>query len=266
MPSDKIKEGGEKAKECKFYGREKHALISVIPFRKKQLSAQDDYLEEVAQIDSTLWLKPMPSTFAREWERIKAEHNATYNNRGKNIAMECLQFGGNHEFWDDFPDDDEILAYFKRCYAFAINTIGYRQTDQNIVCAMIVTEPNRRNLFVYYLPITNSWQRKALSDQKSERGNILQLRDECNEPVYCDYRSEKRSLLCHTEFWKARGGKMSYSELQERFYNEISKRYGAKRGESHSRLKYTADAQKIRWGRVEGDRDDVLPKPKDFWV
>ena len=120
MPSDKTKEGGEKAKKDTYYGREKHAIISVIPFRKKQLSAQDDYLEEVAQIDSTLWLKPMPSTFAREWERIKAEHNATYNNRGKNIAMECLQFGGNHEFWDDFPDDDEILTYFRRCYTLNV--------------------------------------------------------------------------------------------------------------------------------------------------
>ena len=254
-----------KTKDRKSYIREKHATISVISFKKDRLSEQDGYLEQVEQTFSILWLKRKSSHFAQEWEEIKTALNATYNNRGKNIAMECLQFGGNHKFWEDFPDETEITAYFRKCYAFAIQTVGYKQTDKNIVCAVIVTEPRRRNHFVYYLPITNSWQRKALGDQKSGHGNRLQLRDCYNEPVYFDYQSDECPLLCHTEFWKQRGRETSYSELQERFYTEISRQYGAKRGESHSRLKYTASAQKIRLGRTEGDNDDVLPEPKGIW-
>lgn len=169
----------------------------------------------------------------------KNKLNATFNSRGKNVVLECLQFGGNHEFWDDFPDEDEITAYFRNCYVFAIQTVGYKQTDKNIVCAVIVTEPNRRNLFVYYLPITNSWQRKVLGDKRSKKGSRLQLRNFADEPIYRNEQSDERPLLCHTEFWKQRGGETSYSELQERFYTEISKRYGAERGESHSKLKYT---------------------------
>ena len=229
------------------------------------MSEQDDYIEEVEQTYSVVWLKPMRSCFEQEWERMKTELNATFNNRGKNIALECLQFGGNHEFWDDFPDDYEIAAYFKKCYAFAIKTVGYKQTDKNIVSAIIVTEPNRRNLFVYYLPITNSWRRKVLGDKRSNKGSRLQLRL-CDEPIYRYEQSDERPLLCHAEFWKQRGGETSYSELQERFYTEISKRYGAERGESHSRLKYTVPEQKIRFGRIDGDSDDVMPPTKWIWV
>ena len=212
-----------------------------------------------------MWLKPLHSRFAQEWELVKTELNATFNDRGHNVALECLQFGGNHEFWEDFPDNEEILSYLKKCYAFAIKTIGYKQTDKNIVCAVIVTEPNRRNLFVYYLPITNSWQRKVLDDKLSDKGSRLQLRLN-NEPVYRKHYSDERPLLCHTEFWKERGGETSYSNLQERFYTEISRRYGAERGESHSRLKYTVPAQKERYCRFSGDSDDEMPPIKGIWV
>lgn len=249
----------------KYSLRDKHATISVITFRKRKLSEQDDYIREVEQAYSIVWLKPMSSCFEQEWERIKTELHATFNNRGHNVALECLQFGGNHEFWEDFPDKDEILSYFKKCYAFAIKMVGYKQTDKNIVSAIIVTEPNRRNLFVYYLPITNSWQRKVLGDKRSNKGSRLQLRLN-DEPVYRKHYSDERPLLCHTEFWKQRGGETSYSELQERFYTEISKCYGAEHGESHSRLKYTVPEQKMRYGRISGDSDDVLPPIKGIWV
>jgi len=246
--------------------RDKHATISVITFRKDKLSAQDGYLEEVEQTYSVAWLKQKRACFEQEWARVKTELNATFNSRGKNVVLECLQFGGNHEFWDDFPDEYEITTYFRKCYAFAIKIIGYKQTDKNIVCALIVTEPNRRNLFVYYLPITNSWQRKVCGEKRSERGNILQLRDINDEPIYRNEQSDERPLLCHTEFWKQRGGETSYSELQERFYTEISKRYGAERGESHSRLKYTTNEQIRRHFRYDGDSDDVMPPTKGIWV
>ena len=103
MPSKK-QEGGEKNR-LRRLSIISAATISVITFRKDKLSAQDDYLEEVEQTYSVAWLKRKCARFAQEWERVKAELNATFNARGKNVALECLQFGGNHEFWDDFPDE-----------------------------------------------------------------------------------------------------------------------------------------------------------------
>lgn len=192
--------------------------------------------------------------------------NAQFNARGRNIILECLQFGGNREFWSDFPDEEEIDSYFRRCYDYAIKTIGFMQTDRNVICALTVTEPNRRNLFVYYLPITDKWRVKIISSQRSGKGNKLQLRDEDGEPVYKARRCITKPLLCHSEFWKQRGKEKSYSVLQENFYNEISKRYGAKRGESISRLKYTAPEQAKRFSRYPNDEYDTLPPIKGIWV
>ena len=72
-------------------------------------------------------------------------------------------------------------------------------TDKNIICAVIVTEPNRRNLFVYYLPITERWRSKVMSDSKSERGSKLQMRDEFYIPLYIQHKDGNRPRLSHIE-------------------------------------------------------------------
>lgn len=166
------------------YPREKHATVSVITFRQQDLSAQDNYLIEVQAKHSVHWLKRKFGTFHTEIAETIAKLNAQFHPRGRNKVLECLQFGGNREFWQDFPDKEEIDFYFRHCYNFAVNYIGFLQTDKNIVCALTVTEPNRRNLFLYYLPITDKWKVKLMGSDKSENGNKLQLLDEDETPIY----------------------------------------------------------------------------------
>lgn len=192
--------------------------------------------------------------------------NAQFHPRGHNRVLECLQFGGNREFWDGFPDEQAIAQYFRNCYDFAVKYIGFLQTDKNIICALTVTEPNRRNLFLYYLPVTDKWSVKIMGDEKSESGNKLQKRDENGNPIYTTRRLVTQPLLCHSEFWKQRGEQMSYSALQESFYQEISKRYGAKRGASTSLLKYTTPEQAERFNREVCDEYDIFKNPKGIWV
>lgn len=202
-------------------------------------------------------MKEKTEDFENEWYTIQGRLNAQFNNRGKNIVLECLQFGGNSEFWSIFPNENEIISYFKICYYFAIQTIGYLKTDKNIICACIIQEENRKNLFVYYLPITERWKVKIASNRFSEKGSRLQLRNEYDEPLYEHKYNVERPLLSHSEFWKQRGDMQSYSLLQENFYTEISKAYGAKRGESHSLLRHTVPEQKQRFFRSEGDEYDI---------
>ena len=76
-----------------------------------------------------------------------------------------------------------------------------------------------------------------MSENKSERGHRLQQYDEYGEPVYCHRCEIDEPRLSSSEFWKARGGLTSYSDLQEDFFNKISGKYGAVRGESKSLLK-----------------------------
>lgn len=249
-----------------IYPRDKHATISVLTFRQQDLPAQDEYIERVQTGYKVEWLKEKEYGFQVEINRIVKELNVQFHSRGRNKIMECLQFGGNREFWSDFPDEEEIESYFVHCYDYAVKTIGFMGTDKNIICAITVTESNRRNLFVYYLPITEQWKVKAMSNARSGKGNKLQQRDEFGDPMYMAQRDISKPLLCHSEFWKQRGGERSYSTLQENFYNEISKRYGAKRGESTSRLKYTAQAQAERFCRIEGDMNDTFPPIKGIWI
>ena len=52
----------------------------------------------------------------------------------------------------------------------------------------------------------------------------------------------------------------SYSDLQEDFYERISKLYGAQRGESTSRIENTNDQQKMRFCRFTDDEYDKYDK------
>lgn len=247
-----------------IYPREKHATISVITFRPQDLLIQDEYIERVQSEYQVQWLKEKSYDFRTEVDLIIWQLNAQCHPRGRNKVLECLQFGGNREFWQDFPDEEEIGFYFRHCYDFAVNYIGFLHSDKNILCALTVTEQNRRNLFLYYLPITDKWKVKLMGSDKSENENKLQLRDEDETPIYKTRNCVTNPLLCHSEFWKQRGEEMSYSVFQERFYQSVSKRYGAKRGDSSSLLKYTAPEQAKRFCRCDNDGTTFSRIRKEF--
>lgn len=240
--------------------RDKHATISVITHKQSEFTTVDEYLSDCEQQFKVEYIRRLNGSTEQAWTATKSRLNAQFNKRKRNVVLECLQFGGNKEFWDDFPDEEEIEAYFHKCYDYAVNKIGFLGMDYNIICAVIITEPNRRNLFVYYLPVTEKWQTKIMSDKKSTHGSKLQLTDEYGEPLYRDRLNIDSPLLCHSEFWKQRGGLTSYSDLQEDFYQRISKRYGAKRGESTSLIMNTNEKQKIRFCRFNDDEYDKYDK------
>ena len=244
--------------------RGKHATISVIKHRMGKLNAVDDYLCDSEQRFKVEYLKQLNGSALSAWENTMKELNAQLFPRGKNTVLECLQFGGNREFWDGFESEAAVSEYFAECYAYAENKIGFLKTDENIICAASITEKVRRNLFVWYLPITETWHTKVMSKEKNEIGNLLQLRDEFDEPLYRYHCEIDKPRLSSTEFWKKRGGLTSFSDLQEDFYNKISSRYGAERGESKSLIKNTNATQVRRFNREQGDKFDELPPYDDL--
>lgn len=239
--------------------RDRHATISVLKFKASELPAVDAYLGDCEQRFQVEHLKRMTLPAEQAWKGIMTSTNARYFPRGKNTVLECLQFGGNREFWDDFADSETIRRYFSECYRYAVDKIGFLHTHENILCAAAVTEQVRRNLFVWYLPITETWTSKVMSEKESERGHRLQQYDEYGEPVYCHRCEIDEPRLSSSEFWKVRGGLTSYSDLQEDFFNKISGKYGAVRGESKSLLKNTNAEQAQRFSRANGDLYDEPP-------
>ncbi len=244
--------------------RDKHATISVLKHRLSELYTVDDYLSRCEQEFKVEYLKTLYCTTEQAWDAAKAKLNAQFNKRGRNVVLECLQFGGNKEFWNGFPNEYEIEGYFKKCYSFAVDKIGYLGTDENIICAVIITEPNRRNLFVYYLPVTSKWKVKIMSKDRNDYGTLLQQTNENGDPLYREKESFDSPLLCRTEFWKQRGGITSFSDLQEDFYKKVSKKYGAVRGKSTSPFRSTCLEQRKRFGRYEDDKYDFIPDFDDL--
>ncbi len=241
-----------------------HATISVIKHRMGKLTAIDEYLDDCEQRFKVEYLKQLNGSVLSAWKNTMKVLNAQLFPRGKNTVLECLQFGGNREFWDGFESETAISEYFAECYAYAENKIGFLKTDENIICAPIITEKVRRNLFVWYLPVTETWHTKVMSKERNESGNLLQLRDEFDEPLYRYHCEIDEPRLSSTEFWKKRGGLTSFSDLQEDFYKRISSRYGAERGESKSLIKNTNAEQARRFNREQGDRYDELPPYDDI--
>ena len=244
--------------------RDRHATVSVLKFKADELSAVDAYLGDCEQRFSVEYLKRMTLPAEQAWKGIMASTNARYFPRGKNTVLECLQFGGNREFWNSFASEQDITRYFAECYRYAVDKIGFLHTHENILCAATVTERVRRNLFVWYLPITETWESKVMSENKSERGHRLQQYDEYGEPIYCHRCEIDEPRLSSSAFWKARGGLTSYSDLQEDFFNKISCKYGAVRGESKSLLKNTNAEQAQRFARASGDLYDEPPPFDDM--
>ena len=244
--------------------RDKHATISVLKFKASELSAVDAYLGDCEQRFSVEYLKRNTLPAEQAWKEITASTNARYFPRGKNTILECLQFGGNREFWEGFANSEAIRRYFCECYRYAVEKIGFLHTHENILCAAIVTERVRRNLFVWYLPITETWTSKVMSEKKSERGHRLQQYDEYGEPVYCSRCEIDEPRLSSSAFWKARGGLTSFSDLQEDFFTKISCKYGAVRGESKSLIKNTNIEQAKRFSRANGDLYDEPPPFDDM--
>ena len=128
--------------------------------------------------------------------------NAQFNPRGKNTVIECLQFGGNREFWDSFASSEAIRRYFYECYAYVVGKIGFLRTDENIICAAIITESVRRNLFVWYVPITEKWTSKV-----GGLTSYSDLQEDFYNKISSNYgaeRGESKSLFKNTNAEQAR--------------------------------------------------------------
>lgn len=191
-------------------------------------------------------------------ERYTELERRTFPEGVRTPCWNVCNSAGTESFGTGFRTKTIYAPIFQICYEYSIRKIGYLHMRENILCAVIVTEPNRRNLFVYYLPVTGRWQTKVMSSAKNECGTRLQQRSEHGELLYTPRTDINRPRLSSTEFWKQRGGLTSYSDLQEDFFNKISRKYGAVRGQSTSLLKNTNKAQALRFQREEGDEYDEL--------
>ena len=78
---------------------------------------------------------------------------------------------------------------------------------------------------------------------KNSNGSPIQARDNKGKIIYKDIENSEERRLNRTQFWQNKGGKNSYSLMQDRYYEQISKEYGLGRGEKGSTKQHTTKAQ-----------------------
>ena len=93
--------------------RDKHATISVLAHYMSELHTVDDYLSDCEQKFGVEYIKPIYCSTEQAWNNAMSKLNAQFNKRRRNVVLECLQFGGNKEFWNGFPNEYEIEGYLK---------------------------------------------------------------------------------------------------------------------------------------------------------
>ena len=138
---------------------------------------------------------------------------------------------------DNIPE--EVIKYFDESYNFLKELVG----EENIVMDKVHFDEDTPHLQAYFLPVVNEVKRKCY--QKDKGGNLIKeikkdrngkdkevpilLRDKNGEMVY---ETLKGKFLNNDQFWKALGGRNSFSKLQDRFNKYItSKGFNLDRGE-----------------------------------
>lgn len=194
--------------------------------------------------------------FYAEWNDIKKNLNAQGKENKNGIAFEGMVITAEAKFFEERfgwvkgePMSPELVEYWRECYDWAVKEIGYQGTDRNIISAVVHADETSLHLQLYYVPITERWQEKVYAKGedgkvlRTERGTPIQAKDENGKTIYRQVEDLTAPKLSRTEFWRVRGGQTSYSQMQDRFHEEIGKRYGLERGEVGSNAKHRTKAQ-----------------------
>ena len=144
---------------------------------------------------------------------------------------------------------EKVKKFFDKSYDFAKQEIGFKGTDNNILSAVVHYDETTPHLQLYYVPVVDSWKDKVYQKDKNgkvlknENGSPIQARDNKGKIIYKDIENSEERRLNRTQFWQNKGGKNSYSLMQDRYYEQISKEYGLGRGEKGSTKQHTTKAQ-----------------------
>ena len=191
------------------------------------------------------------------------ELNATFKETKKSTAFEGMIITSDTEFFErlGWKKGEEtpyaVMEFFNRCYEFALQEIGYKGTDKNILSAVIHLDETTPHLQLYYIPVVDTAKKKVYEKDadgkllRNAKGSPLQKKDEHGKSVY-EYVELEHPKLCSSDFWGERGGQLSYGNLQDSFHERIGIHYGLDRGEVGINKKHTT---KYQWQKTQQEAE-----------
>ena len=171
---------------------------------------------------------------------------------------------------NDIPN--AVSYYFDCCMDFLKEYVG----EENILLAQIHYDEDTPHLQAYFMPIVNLVKRKCY--EKDSNGNVIKeeilkkdgtkslvpklLRDDKGKIIYEDV---KGLFLNCDQFWKDKGGKLSYSKMQDEFNKFITEKgFNLYRGdigsnkENQTKLDYDIAEKKAELEELNKEKENVL--------
>ena len=218
-----------------------------VKHRNEDIRIEDEHLNH--------YYKKTEYGFYNEWNQIKTSLNAIGRVNKKTIAFEGMVVTSDQEFFKSLgweqgkPAPKAVEDYFKKSYEFAKKEIGFQGTDKNIMSAAVHYDEKTPHLQLYYLPITEKYRDKVYAKDetgkilRTSKGSAIQARDANNKIAYKEHENPSEPKLSRSEFWRVRGGKFSYRQMQDRYHETIGKEYNLERGEVGSDAKHRTKNQ-----------------------
>lgn len=192
-----------------------------------------------------------------EWKDICKNLNVVNSNklRKNTIAFEGMIITSDKLFFENLgyipgqKPPEKVKQFFNQAYEFAKKEIGFNKTDENIITACVHYDETTPHLQLYYVPVVDSWKEKVYKRDKNGKvmktgkNTPIQARDDRGKIIYNQVINSETRRINRTQFWQNKGGKNSYSQMQDRFYEQISMNYGLGRGEKGSTKEHTTKAQ-----------------------
>lgn len=209
-----------------------------------------------------------------EWKDICKNLNVTNSeNLKKNaIAFEGIVITSDKEYFEKLgyvqgqEPPQKVKEFFDKSYEFVKQEVGFHGTDKNILCASVHYDETTPHLQVYYVPVVDSWKEKVLKKDengkvmKNEKGSPVQDRDRDGKLLWNEIKNSDQRKLSRDSFWKNKGGNKSYTQMQDRYYEQISKEYGLGRGEKGSTREHTT---KQEWEHQKLNKE-IVAKRKEL--
>jgi hypothetical protein len=209
-----------------------------------------------------------------EFKKVSKDLNiSNAENLKKNAtAFEGMVITSDKEYFEKLgyvPGQEppsKVKEFFAKSYEFAKQEIGFKGTDKNILCASVHYDETTPHLQLYYIPVVDSWKEKIYEKDengkvlKNENGSPIQARDGKGKIIYRDVTDSEERRINRTQFWQNKGGKTSYTQMQDRYYEQMSKEYGLGRGEKGSTREHTT---KQEWEQQKLTKE-IVAKRKEL--
>ena len=171
---------------------------------------------------------------------------------------------------EDIPN--AVTYFFDCCIEFLKNYVG----EENILLAQVHYDEDTPHLQAYFIPVVNKVKRKCFV--KDKNGNIIKeevkkkdgttsivsklLRDDKGKIIYDKIEG---NFLNNDQFWKDKGGKLSFHQMQNDFNKFITEKgFNLYRGdigankENQTKLDYDIAEKKAELEELNKERENTL--------